>query len=259
MFYQAQHIGTPEHVAVEKNKNFSFPPHLHQCFEVILVQSGRMTVTVDNRVYELHQNEAALIFPHQEHSLRSVESEHKLCIFSPELVKTFARKTNEQLPLSNTFTMDEALLSLFNNLSENSDEIFKKGVLYLICNAFDTTAVYKNRTADNHHLLHKIFLFIDEQFDGDCTLAALSRKTGYNYSYISRYFKTAVGIPFNAYVNHYRLNHACYLLRSSGDTVLECALASGFVSLRSFNRNFKEQFGTTPAAYRKENQADSAK
>ena len=253
MFYQVEHIGVPEHLTIEKNKNFSFPPHMHQCFEFIIIHDGCMNVSVDNQVFVLYAGDAALIFPNQIHSLESIKSEHTLCIFSPEFVKAFWQKTSKKLPLNSKFRLEESVIDLFNQLSQNKTEAFKKGILYLICDQFDKNTTYKSQNFDDKSLLYKMFAFVDNNFEVDCSLASLSDKIGYNYSYLSRYFKNAVGISFNSYVNNYRINHACYLLKNSTLPIIQCAFDSGFISLRSFNRNFKEQLGITPIEYRNSN------
>lgn len=250
MFYQYEHIGVPEYLTVEKNCNFSFPPHIHQCFEIIVLREGQMNVTIDGVLYELNKGEAVLVFPNQVHSLQSVESEHTLCIFSPEIVKAYSNKVLKKLPQNNKFIIDENMLSLFESLFENTTDVFRKGALYLICAAFDKNAEYKHQDAQNKSLLQKMFSFVDDNFDKDCSLRSLSGEIGYNYSYLSRYFKSAVGISFNTYVNNYRLNNACYLLKNSSDTVLQCAFNSGFMSLRTFNRDFRKNLGVTPLEYR---------
>ena len=58
------------------------------------------------------------------------------------------------------------------------------------------------------------------------------------------------GLSFIDYLNQYRLNNACRLLENSEQSVLECALSSGYTSLRSFNRNFRNRYQTTPQQYR---------
>ena len=45
---------------------------------------------------------------------------------------------------------------------------------------------------------------------------------------------------------------ATCLLIPDARSIEEIALASGFSSVRSFNRNFSEVFGMTPHKYRKE-------
>lgn len=250
MFYQFEHIGSPEHFVVEKNQNFSFPPHIHQCFEIITINDGKMNVTIDGKIYTLAKNECIIIFPNQIHSLESVQSAHTLCIFSPEFVMSFSRTVKNKIPLNNKFTVSENLLTLIKQLEQNESETLKKGILYLLCDAFNKQAEYKDQPFVHDNLLYKMFVFVDKNFDGECSLTMLSKKTGYNYSYLSRCFKNIVGLSFNSYVNNYRLNNSCYLLKNSTLTTMQCAFESGFVSLRSFNRNFKQRYGITPTEYR---------
>ncbi|MBO5019498.1 MAG: AraC family transcriptional regulator, partial [Clostridia bacterium] len=67
-----------------------------------------------------------------------------------------------------------------------------------------------------------------------------------------RFFKNMIGISFNRYVINYRLSHACYLLNNTDSSIINCAIDSGFYSIRTFNRNFKTQYGITPEEYRKQ-------
>lgn len=59
---------------------------------------------------------------------------------------------------------------------------------------------------------------------------------------------------FNHFVNHFRLNHARHLLiddHSKSWTILVISMESGFSSLATFNRVFKNQEKCTPNQYRK--------
>ena len=71
MFYEYNHLGSPDYFKKETGHNFSFPPHLHQCFEVIVILSGEMRITVDGHPFLLQESEALLIFPNQIHELES--------------------------------------------------------------------------------------------------------------------------------------------------------------------------------------------
>lgn len=252
MFYQFNHLGSPDYLKIESGKNFSFPPHLHQCFECIVIRSGEMCVTVDGQYFDLSAGEAMLIFPNQIHALQSEKSEHTLCIFSPRLVQAFATKLADKVPMQNKFSPDAYLIEALCALSTASGTVEKKGVLYSLCGQFDKTATYRQRQSDKEKLLFRIFSFVEQNYKGECSLTELSKSVGYDYSYLSRYFRKTVGISFNAYVNHYRLSHACYLMENTDLPIIECAFESGYAALRSFNRNFKEQFGITPAQYRKQ-------
>lgn len=250
MFYEYNHLGSPDYLKLEHNCNFSFPPHLHQCFELITLLSGEMRVTVDGTPFLMKKGDALLIFPNQIHALESECSEHALCIFTPQLVQAYANKITDKVPVSNLFIPDPYLVSAMQNLGSGSS-IEKKGTLYSLCAQFHKTAQYTPRQEDNRSLLYRIFSFVENHFVEDCSLDSLSKHLGYDYSYLSRVFKKIVGISFNSYVNHYRLSHACYLMDNTQLPIIQCAFESGYSSVRSFNRSFKVYFGLTPAQYRK--------
>lgn len=250
MFYQFQHFGISEYFCKEYGKNFNFPTHLHQSFEFITVISGEMQINIDGELYPLKKGESVLIFPHQLHSISSQNSEHMLCIFSPELIKAYSSKILNKKPLLNTFRLNKYLIDTLDNLLENSSTFEKKAILYSICAEFDKSAEYTKRLSYDESLLQNIFEFVEENYSGDCELSVLSKKTGYSYSYLSRCFKKNTGISFNAYINRYRVSNACYLLNNSNCSILQCALESGYKSIRSFNRNFLNILGVTPKEYR---------
>lgn len=251
MFYEFNHLGSPDYLKVEQGVDFNFPPHLHQCFEIIIILSGEMEISVDGKDFLLSKNEALLIFPNQIHSLKSTNSEHVLCIFSPRLVQAYTTGVSGKVPVNNKFSPDEYLIRNIEKLDSDSTTAEKKGILYSLCGQFDKGVEYEKKQKDTDKLLFKIFSFVEEEFSGECSLIKLAENIGYDYSYLSRFFKKSVGISFNSYVNYYRLSNACYIMENSDLSILQCALDSGFVSLRSFNRNFKTYFKITPTEYKK--------
>ena len=250
MFYEFQYFGMHEYTHKEYGENFNFPSHMHQAFEFITVLSGEMEVTVNSESYNLKKGESLLVFPNQIHSLQSHTSTHMLCIFSPELVKAYSSKVSDKIPQSNIFLPDKHLIDTLDKLSENSSILEKKGLFYSLCAEFDKNAQYRERKNDDKDLLYQIFNFVELNYNKDCSLSNLTDSTGFSYSYLSRYFKRVVGISFNDYVNQYRISNACYLLNNSDYSILQCALESGYNSLRSFNRNFVMRLLVTPNEYR---------
>ena len=247
MFYELAHLSSVDYFKKIYCENFSFPPHMHNCFEFVVCLSGKTHMTIDEKTYELNTGESVLIFPHQLHSFTYSESRHMICIFSPKTVSAYFNPLSTSKPRSNKFVPDRALIAALNNYKCDSQILFEKGVLYLICNAFDSIAEYEKNT--NKNLLDKIFLFINENFTEDCSLTTIAAYIGYNASYISRYFKRCVGISLCDYVTIVRLGNVCYLFENSNDTILNYALNSGFDSLRTFNRNFKKFYGVSPKEY----------
>ncbi|MBQ2735725.1 MAG: AraC family transcriptional regulator [Clostridia bacterium] len=263
MFYQSQHSLNANTLKLECESNFNFPPHLHNSFELITLTEGYMEITVDQRKYRLEPGSACLIFPNQVHSLYTPDrSRHFLCIFSQKHVQAYNKKVQQQLPASNIFRPDPFYLHKLTDHTITDNPIAVKGVLYSLCAEFDRETAYIQRQSDENNLLFKIFHFVEGNFNHDCTLTALANATSYHYVYLSKFFKQFTGISFTEYVTRYRVNESCYLLKNSGQTILQTAMDCGFDSLRSFNRNFKSTVGMTPSQYRdynNRNQANSPK
>ena len=110
MFYQFHHLGSPDYLKVEKGIDFSFPPHLHQCFEIIMILDGTMDVTVDGKGYTLSAGQATMIVPNQIHAMRSERCRHLLVIFSPRLVQAYASRLVDRVPEDHAFWPDGYLI-----------------------------------------------------------------------------------------------------------------------------------------------------
>lgn len=253
MLYEFQHFGTSDYFKKEYGSNFNFPNHIHKSFELITVLSGEMNVFVENKSYTIRPSDAVLVFPNQIHSLSSSKSEHFLIIFSPEIVKAYFTKFSNMIPKNNLFHLNDFCLEQLQNLDDSSPVYQKKGVLYSVCTDFDKKREYIKRKYSDTYLLYKIFDFVEKNYNGDCSLSALSKHTAYSYTYLSKYFSETVKMPYNEYVNRHRIGNACYLLDNTDSTILECSMECGYESLRSFNRNFKIITGLTPIQYKKTN------
>ena len=252
MFYEFKHSLSADYFLVEKGENFDYPAHMHHCFEFLSVLDGEMCVEVDDLQYTLGVGDALLIFPNQIHSMHTpTESRHILCLFSPKLVNAYTEKTSAQIPVDNLFRPDKFYIDKLAGFTEKRGIFETKGLLYSLCGCFDEHAVLRESVVGSNILLYDIFKFIEHNFNSECTLAALARSTGYDYSYLSRYFRQTVGISYSEYVIQYKISRACYLLQNSEATILDISSDCGFNSLRSFNRNFRLQLGIPPAEYRR--------
>lgn len=86
-------------------------------------------------------------------------------------------------------------------------------------------------------------------------LAVAAKIAGMSESAFSRYFKTASGQTFSGMIKKLRLTQACRLLEHTDATIAQIAQSVGFSNLSNFNRRFRDEYGITPSAYRKEQSA----
>jgi AraC-like DNA-binding protein len=90
--------------------------------------------------------------------------------------------------------------------------------------------------------------------DPDLTLPALAQALGIQPAHLSRIINERLGKNFFEFVNGYRVEAARQRLArpgSAGEKLIAVALESGFNSLATFNRVFKDLTGRTPSEYRR--------
>ena len=81
------------------------------------------------------------------------------------------------------------------------------------------------------------------------TLAGMANYSSWHFI---RAFRSAYGETPHAYLVRMRLEHARKLLRTSPLAIAEIALASGFENRCAFSRLFRQHFGTTAGALRRQ-------
>ncbi len=84
----------------------------------------------------------------------------------------------------------------------------------------------------------------------DLSQAKMAEMAGISRDYFSRIFKNVTGMNYSKWMNMIRLEKASELLATEGRTLTEVAMLSGFQSIPSFNRVFREEKGMAPGEYR---------
>ena len=92
---------------------------------------------------------------------------------------------------------------------------------------------------------------IDENFLGEITIPELCEVARMGRSNFERLFVMIAGVPVREYVKRRRIDHAAELLRTTNQTVLAIALASGYHNTANFNKQFRSVTGVTPQEYKR--------
>ncbi|MBE6532049.1 MAG: AraC family transcriptional regulator [Ruminococcaceae bacterium] len=245
MFFEAHHSTAGNHFLITRNsKERGFPLHIHRSFECYAVTAGNALAIIDGKEYILSAGDAVLVFPYQRHEyFADAGAASWVCIFSPDIVSSF-NKGASLIPESNKF-----LFEPWDITPEN--DILRKAMCYGICGLFDANAKYVERESDEDDLLSKILTYISKSYTKACTLRDAALAVGYDYSYISKFFKKMTGVNFKKYVTAIKIDEACRMLSSGNYTITEVAEASGFSCTRTFNREFLEIVGKTPREFAK--------
>lgn len=92
---------------------------------------------------------------------------------------------------------------------------------------------------------------IKTEDDEKVTLSTLSRKLGYSEYYTSRMFHNISGMTLKDYIRNRKLAFALKEVRDTENKILDIAMKYGFSSNEAFTRAFRNAFGVTPCAFRK--------
>ena len=246
MFFESEHSLKQDEFVLTRGEGMIFPPHLHRSFEFFGVEDGAAEVVIDEKRVTVRVGEAVLIFPYQLHSYAHSEAcRHVMLIFSQNVVSSFARHTAGLLPEENRFPLPALPMDAPQN------PFAQKAMAYAICGRFEEGARYRKKAQDGRDdLLTEMLLYAGDHFTSACLLRDAARRMQYDYVYMSKFFRRRMGIPFHAYVNRLRVEEACRLLRTTGESVQRISELCGFSSERTFHRVFKQLTLMTPAAYK---------
>ena len=99
--------------------------------------------------------------------------------------------------------------------------------------------------------INDVLYYIHKDISAPLCGRDLARIAAYSEQHFHRVFKQAVGETLNTYIRRTRLEHAAnQLMFDHQSSVIAVAEKCGFVSLSSFNKVFKQQFGMTPGEWR---------
>ena len=96
---------------------------------------------------------------------------------------------------------------------------------------------------------------IRENFENSSfTVEQLAKQLHISRVQLYRKVKAVLGINISDYINNFKLENAKTQLENTKMTVSQIAYANGFSSPNYFSTTFKNKFGVSPGAYRKNKQ-----
>lgn len=252
-----------------------YPTHWHNALEIIMPLANEFTVTAGGQTYTLREREIIIIPPGELHSMNAPEKGQRLIfqcdssvlvgspalsavssVFSeitvisnnsPDIQRNIAKKAMLEI-YSEYFKKTELtetriylkLATMFLNLYESgfSEKLDKMG-----CSS-DKLDEYNER-------FNAVKKYIEKNYMYDITLDKLASIAGYSKFHFSRIFKQYTGASHIEYVNRVRISFAQKLLLDPSVSITEVAMSSGFTSITTFNRVFKEIKHCTPSEFKK--------
>jgi len=240
--------------------NPNFPPHIHEDIEIIFIRQGEGYGFCDDVSYKLKQGDFFLVFPNQIHHYSNFtpESDCILLTVNPANFPSFGDVLNENIPVSAKYAVcenDKNLIHFFRIAFEEYEKNTNKNVIILILTAFFGMLLERYEFSDintNNSCALKIINYCKKHYKEELNIDILSKELHISRSHISHTLNNKLKISFPYYINSLRLTEAVKLLNKNSYSITEIAQLSGFQTIRTFNRIFKNHFGLSPKEYIKE-------
>ena len=102
-----------------------------------------------------------------------------------------------------------------------------------------------------------VLAWIEENYAEPVSLEDLAKIAGMNPKYFCEFFKRYTHRSPIDYLNLYRIDSACRMLKVSGCSVTDAAFSCGFNDLSYFVKTFKKYKEQTPRQYRRRFELDA--
>lgn len=236
-------------------------PHYHLAAEVVYVESGMMTGIIAGKEIHIHKGQMVVISSYTIHSFHTPDSSQVIVAVIPmdfvpaihQRIRNFSlnRLLIEEPDSDLVFLLKLLLKSCDTGGNRETIQGLSQSLLGLLIHEYGLS---EHLPLDSAGIMYLIIPYIQQHFTEDICLDDLAGHFNYSKSRLSHLFQQQLHMTFTEFLNRLRCRHAASLLASqnSEETILDIAGESGFHSVSTFYRVFKQIYGLSPLAYRAE-------
>ena len=107
-----------------------------------------------------------------------------------------------------------------------------------------------NDSSANFTQVSRALQYIENNYTDDISVKDMAKAAGISPDYMSKQFKSIVGIGPAEYCRNFRMAKAMEMLRVTENSVADIASQLGFDEVSVFSRQFKQIVGVSPTAFR---------
>lgn len=256
----------------EQTEDYDF--HWHSALEIIMPVDNHYDVIVPSGTYHILPGEILMIPPGEIHKLAAPENGSRfIFLFDLSVISKLKGFAGIQSMLTSCIHITRSGYSLIYEdirqlLMQMRNEYFgntpylELTIYAQLINLFVIWGGYKlihtGSSAGIPPLKQKEYAikfshvldYIDEHYMNELTLDEAASFSGFSKYHFSRLFKQYTQTTFYEYLSVRRVKAAAGLLARPDLSITEIALLSGFNSISTFNRIFKQQKNCTPSEFR---------
>lgn len=280
--HETINYGNPLGLRLFHNVDYEdYPEHWHTAIEIIMPISEGYNVIIGSKKYCLKEGDILIINPGVLHGLEAPPTGERIILqFSDYLLYSLKEMETllNVLPPVLYLSEEEDTQRLYSFVKRQMDSII---VEYDEEKAFFNAVIYaklieifvhigrnvisggrKNKNqvlrTENNPEKKKEYMetimsacnYINQHYQEALSLEEVAEFSGFSKFHFTRIFNQCMNMTFYEYLNQKRISKAEELLSTTGESVTEIAMSSGFSSISAFNRTFKSIKGCSPSEYR---------
>lgn len=248
------------------------PLHWHEELELLYPLNGESDITIEGKKYRLLKKHLIAVESCQVHSTHSYkDTSMYICIhilkkhmqtYFPDIELYQIRCYPEEIPdvlfpaYLEICQMMETLTRIYIE-DATAFQLEAQGLVFQILArlirdfSINTAPGLNASDVLTRERIREIMAYVEEHFREPISLMDISSHIGVGKEYFCRFFKKNMGMSFVNYLNETRLIHSYHDLINTDLPVAEIMENNGFANQKLFNRSFKELYGCTPSAARK--------
>lgn len=256
----------------DSNRGFDY--HWHSAIEIVTPITCEFTIGTQERDYVLSPGEILVIPSGELHEIKPPKTGTRyICLFDMDCVSRI-KSFSTILPffsspmLLNKETAPEITDECLNIIEEMAKIYFAEEPMWelkMYSKILEFFALIGEKYFDRFIAMperqgikkreyiekfNSLFAYIDAHYTDDITLDSIAEMTGYSKFYFTRLFKKYANTTFFDYLCYKRIKAAEELLINPSLSITDVAIMSGFPSISTFNRLFKQRKNCTPTEYR---------
>ena len=234
--------------AKETPTYYNSMPHYHSSVEIFIGSRGRFPVYVGGEYHKITQGDIAFADGHTPHTCGVTEINEDFEAFVIVASTAYFDKKKIATDRISPFTSQKEgyekileFVRLAYSVKHTMNHEMRLGFVNMLLGMLrlhcGTETSVQTKTTQ---LTVEIMRYIDTCYTDDITLASLSKKFGYEATYLSRVFNRHAGVNLREYINQTRYNATKKTISENpGISVSDASLACGFRSPKTYYRTAK--------------------
>lgn len=246
--------------------------HSHLRFELLFVFDGTVSVTVESAQYALNKGNILIINPFERHSYAATDSSTRAFFimfpnnFTPQISSILSDKIFTQTVIESPELFNE-VEPLIKHIIDHyrleqylmlQTDAYISGMLTAMIAILTSNIPTRPFSEKSGELLFTVLKYLHTHFSEQLNTKSIAAEFGYSERHFAKIFHDFTERSLLGYLTDIRLNNAITLI-ADGETLIDAAQRSGFNSIATFHRVFKQKYGMSPKTYLKSVNGQSLK